>query len=312
MSSHASSMHSPFTRERACTLVDTFRVPSFQPFISSNGHFQSILSHLYPPPPKLSYKRVSIRTDDGLDEVAIDIAGGSSLAPEDDDHPKPVALILHGLESSSTGVVTLRIADALLAAGFKVLAMNYRSCAADAGPPTSIRLYHAGFIDDVKTVLTATRAAAESLGKQPRPIFIVGFSLGANVLCNLLRDAGEEAFEKYRIVSAFGICVPFDPGHCQKTIDYGFRQVLYSSRLVSSMKNRFEAALRTGVDVGEIDVNAVRSAATIGDIDDSIIAPTFGFNDRYDYYRKVSSVFIIARELQMKAGTNHIPTFSVA
>lgn len=276
------------TLQHAKTLVNSFSVPPFEPFISSNGHLQSIIANLYPPPPPVSYTRINLPTDDGLDKIAIDIAGGSTLEPDDRLPPKPIALLLHGLESNSTGVQSLRLADAMLSAGFKVLAPNYRSCAADAGPPVTLRLYHAGFTDDVTTILDALRAAAEKAGKHPAPVFLVGFSLGSNVMCNFLRQAGAEVSSKYNVVAAFGSCVPFDPENCQQTIDYGIKRHLYSGRLVKSMQDKFEAAVHAGVDVSAVSVDAVRSSIRIGDIDECYIAPVFGFQDRYDYYRKAS------------------------
>eukprot|EP00171_Calliarthron_tuberculosum_P013995 IDg13995t1 len=231
---------------------------------------------MYPSPPSVSYTRVDLPTADGLDKLAIDITGGSTLEPEDGVPQKPIALVLHGLESNSTGVQSLRLSDALFSAGFKVLAPNYRSCAADAGPPATLRLYHAGFTEDIITVLTAVRTAANNAGKQPAPVYLVGFSLGSNVMCNFLRQAGTDTFNKYSVVAAFGSCVPFDPANCQKTIDYGFRRFLYSSRLVKSMQNKFEAAVRAGVDASAVSADAVRASIRIGDIDECYIAPIFG------------------------------------
>lgn len=193
--------------ERARNFVNSIQVPTFKPYLSSNPTFQTVASNFWPPPPNVDYTRIKLPTADGLDELDIDIAGGTTLGPEDSNISKPIALILHGLESNSTGVQTLRLVDSFSNAGFKVIALNYRSCAEDAKPPTTLKLYHAGFTEDVETVLLTIRNAATSLGAVPPRVYMCGFSLGANILCNVLRMAGERATEVYGIVAAFAFCV---------------------------------------------------------------------------------------------------------
>ncbi len=193
--------------ERARNFVNSFEFPAFKPYLSSNPTFQTVASNFWPPAPKVDYTRIKLPTADGLDELDIDIAGGSSLVPEESKASKPIALLLHGLESCSSGAQTLRLADTFSKAGFKVIALNYRSCAANSKPPATLKLYHAGFTEDVETVLLAIRSAATSNGAVPPRVYMCGFSLGANILCNVLRMVGERATEGYGIVAAFGFCV---------------------------------------------------------------------------------------------------------
>lgn len=193
--------------EQARNFVNSIKVPPFNPYLSSNPNFQTIVSNFWPRPPSVEYTRIKLPTSDGLDELDIDIAGGTTIAPEKNNPSKPVVLLLHGLESCSTGTQTLRLANAFSNAGFKVLALNYRSCAADAKPPVTLKLYHAGFTEDAETVLLAIRNAARSINEVPPRVYVCGFSLGANILCNLLRMVGERATEDYGIVGAFGFCV---------------------------------------------------------------------------------------------------------
>ncbi len=83
--------------------------------------------------------------------------------------------------------------------------------------------------------------------------------------------------------------IPFDPKNCQATIDSGYRQVLYSGRLARSIVGRFEDALNAGADVSKINVDRARKAQTIGEVDDELISPVFGFTDKFDYYRQVDA-----------------------
>jgi len=277
--------------QRARDLVNSFKLEPFKPYISGNAHLQTILGNTFPGAPDVSYNRVSLPTADGLDVLQIDIAGGTTLAPETDSssRSKPIALILHGLESSSTGVCSLRLAYSLESSGFKVVALNYRSCQEPMTNPVTLKLYHAGFCEDVITTLLAIRTAAGTSGQAAPRVYLVGFSLGANIMCNFLREAGEHAEETYGVVGAFGICVPFDPAHCQRTIDFGYRKYLYSRRLTQSMVTRFNDALNAGAPMGNVHPEAVKAAGCIGDIDDALISPVFGFRNRYDYYDNVDA-----------------------
>lgn len=272
---------------KARVLVDAFPVPPFKPYISANGHVQTILSNFYPRPPLVDYTRVTLPTDDGLERLQIDIANGTTLAPEQ--RGQPVALLLHGLESSSRGTITLRLADAIQKKGFKVVALNYRSCADDSGPPKTLRWYHAGFTEDVFTVLRAIRDAAESTAAARPKVVLAGFSMGSNVMLNVLREAGRAARPEYGVIGAFGGCTPFRPGHCQSEADSGFSGYVYVSRLVSKLARKVDEALEAGVPVGAVKPELARKCSTIGEMDDFLIAPAFGFKDKYDYYANIDA-----------------------
>lgn len=211
----------------------------------------------------------------------------SVLVP-DKDWPKagPVAVVLHGLESNADAIVTRRIVAALTESKFKVVAMNFRSCAVGEEMPETLRLYHAGFTEDLETVLDGVRDASILAQFRPPDVYLCGFSLGANVMC-LLLGRGRVVKERFGVVAAAGACVPFDPTACQKWLDWGWRGVLYSRRLVGSMQSKFRLAREKGVDVGACDRTLVERADRIGKIDDAYIAPVFGFKDRFDYYQKV-------------------------
>lgn len=296
-------------------IINSFQPDPFYPYLFSNPHFQTILAHLYPPPPHVVYHRILIRTDDAQAVVKVDIANGTSLAPvsstpspwfaespisvpkssssshtyEHFPSSPPVAVVLHGLESNSTSNVTLRIVHALTTQNFKVFALNYRACADTDQVPTTLRLYHAGFTEDLETLLRAIKNAAIHVKRRPPPVYICGFSLGANIVCNFLGHRASDATRLYNVVAAAAACVPFDPTSCQRKLDSGLRGAVYSARLVSTMQEKVEAAHRHGVDISPCLPEKLRAANRIGLIDEYFIAPVFGFKDRYDYYHQVRS-----------------------
>lgn len=62
--------------------------------------------------------------------------------------PRPVAIVLHGLESASTALLPRSMAKAYAKRGFDVVALNFRGCCGnDNLQPYA---YHLGYTDDLK------------------------------------------------------------------------------------------------------------------------------------------------------------------
>ena len=80
-----------------------------------------------------------------------------------------VAILAHGLEGSSTQTYIRGMASTLAAAGWDVLAWNFRGC---SGEPNRLpRAYHSGETEDLRAVITRTAAEYPALA-------LAGFSLG--------------------------------------------------------------------------------------------------------------------------------------
>lgn len=286
----------------------SFNPKPFHPYPLSNSHFQTVVAHFYPPPPPVSYTRICLPSDDAQATLYVDIAFGDTLAPDAEaveknwttvpSHSKkglfehlpespPVAVVLHGLESNARSRVSRRIASALGAIGLKVIILNYRSCAEDEEIPTTLKLYHAGFTEDIETVLRAVKQAAIESGRRPPPVYLCGFSLGANVACQFLGKWREEAQTLFNVVAGAVACVPFDPTACQRELDGGWKGAIYSRRLVRTMQRKFRLAVEDGVDLGRCEIGEIELADRVGKIDSAYIAPMFGFRDKEDYYQKV-------------------------
>lgn len=210
---------------------------------------------------------------------------------------QPVAVVLTGLESNSNSPVTCRIVHALTSMedSPKVIVLNYRSCAADENGndhtdvPTTFRLYHAGFTEDLEVLLRMIRQSAERCGYIGPDVFLCGFSLGANVMCNFLGKFGDVARRDFGVIGAAGACVPFDPASCQLQLDSGWKGFIYSAFLIRRMRSKFEAIYATGVDSTIYDLAKVRAATRLGHIDDYYISPTFGFANRQEYYKSIDA-----------------------
>jgi predicted alpha/beta-fold hydrolase len=135
-------------------------------------------------------------------------------------------------------------------------------------------LYHAGMTSDLLAVLRQLRSEGRA------PAFLVGFSLGGNVVLKLAGEMGESARPLVRGVC--GVSAALDLAACAHRIAQPANR-LYERRFVRRMRARLCATGR----YHERNFQGLRS---VKDIDDRITAPSFGFGDAANYYRTQSAI----------------------
>ena len=102
----------------------------------------------------------------------------------------PMLVVLHGLSGGSHEAYLLHVVLSMVEAGWEVCVVNSRGCA--KSKVTSGILYNARSTWDVRQVVAWLRKTFPS-----RPIFGLGFSLGANILVNV-RPSRKIHVVKYR------------------------------------------------------------------------------------------------------------------
>ena len=185
-------------------------------------------------------------------------------------------LMVHGLEGSGEAGYIRSLSVAALRAGFAAHRFHMRTC---GGTEHLCRtLYHAGLTSDLLAVLREFREAGRA------PAFLVGFSLGGNVVLKLAGEMGESAREYVK-----GVCTvsaPLDLAACARRIGERDNR-LYEARFVRAMRKRMCATGR--YQMGEF--SGVRSVFAL---DDRFTAPSFGFGDAANYYRTQSAIGYLA------------------
>src|SRR5262249_11023686 len=123
------------------------------------------------------------------------------------DRPPAAEIVLvHGLEGSGEAGYIRSLSGAALRAGFASHRFHMRTCGGtERLSPT---LYHAGLTSDLLSVLR--QMAPESRG----PLFLVGFSLGGNVVLKLAGELAETARPLLRGVCA--VSAPLDLDACSR------------------------------------------------------------------------------------------------
>jgi predicted alpha/beta-fold hydrolase len=183
--------------------------------------------------------------------------------------PAGEVVLVHGLEGSGASGYMKSSAQAVLEAGFSAHRFNLRSC---GGTESHTRTgYHSGLTSDLLAFLRQLQSDA------CWPVYLIGFSLGGNVVLKLAGELGDDASECLSGVSA--VSTPIDLAACVDRLDQR-DNYLYQKRFVRRLKRRIRR-LNPGVK----GLDAVK---TVREFDDLITAPAFGFRDAAEYYETQS------------------------
>ncbi len=226
---------------------------------------QTLWPYLFRRTPQVELKRERIELPDG-DFLDLDWSTNNS---------GPIVVILHGLEGSSDSKYVRGLLKAVHERGWRGVVMHFRGC---SGEPNRLpRSYHSGETGDLVHVVNLLRR------REPEtPLFVVGFSLGGNVLLKWLGETGAQA----PIKAAVAVSVPFLLGESAKRLDQGFSR-LYQWGLMRSMRNAVAGKRRLmKLPLRIEDLSALR---TFRDFDEHVTAPLHGFVGAEDYYLRSSS-----------------------
>lgn len=252
-----------------------FTVTPFKPYpIFTTGHTQSLAGNFLRSKKWISLRRKRLDTPDG-DFVDIDFADVRGASWAQLGEGAPIVLVLHGLEGSSNSGYMYESYRQLAKMGLRPVGINHRSCSEQMN--RTLRLYHAGFTDDILLVLAYLKETFPTV-----PIGLMGFSLGANMLLKLLGQSGEEA------LAAAGVAIspPFDMVKGSAIFNEGEGK-FYSRVFLRRLQQKVRVKLTQFPD--EPALHAALQAKTVWEFDDVATAPLFGFAGADDYYRRNGS-----------------------
>jgi len=207
------------------------------------------------------------------------------------------------LESNSDSTLSIEMARSYVAAGFDVVCLNSRGCSGI--PNTKLGFYHLGFNDDLYHLLNLISkdyGEDKDNKKNQWPIYLSGFSMEANIVLKTLGELGSVATTRYSIRGAAVTGAPFDlERSAPKLAVPGFNRMVYTANFLKTLKERALGNLeRYGVGVADgagavdggisgdivVDAERIRNAKTLMEFDDAWVAPVFGFENEWDYYRQ--------------------------
>ncbi len=218
----------------------------------------------------VTLKRVRWETPDG---DFLDLDFGPDPGPG-----APIVLVLHGLEGSARRGYCMLAYQALLARGMAPVGLNFRSCGGE--PNRRARSYHSGETEDPAWVLARLQERHPG-----RPLGVMGFSLGGNVLLKLLgeRDDGGKAL----VGAAVAISVPYDLAAGAAKLERGLFGRLYTRYFLRSLMTKVREKAHLLAD--QVTLDALDDVRTIRAFDEEVTAPVHGFHGASHYYRQCSS-----------------------
>jgi len=235
-----------------------FRAPTW----CFNGHLHTIGSSLLRRSAKVVHKKISIDTPDG-DFVDIDW--------KDQQDPRAVIILLHGLEGSSERYYIRDFMEAFSRNNYAVLALNFRGCSGRLN--TKRRFYHSGETGDLRHVIRWIKNKHRNV-----PVFAAGFSLGGNVLLKYLGEEGQKA----DLDGAVAISVPYDLKQGSLAIGDGFNKV-YEQYFLRTLTAKLAEKKHEFPDLPSF------TGKSLYDFDDQVTSILHGFEDAEDYYESCSS-----------------------
>jgi len=232
-----------------------------------NAHAQTIWPALVRRPTPLPWTRERLELPDG-DFLDLDwLRVGSDR----------LVIIAHGLEGGSRRHYTAGLAQLCRSAGWDTLSWNFRGCSGD--PNRLPRAYHSGATEDLRAVIEAVESS-----RRYRDLFLVGFSLGGNLI---LKYLGEWGSNPGLIRGAGAVSVPCDLRASAERMDQPDRQ-FYRLRFIRSMRARMDLKrLQFGDQIPSDHSNPCR---TFREFDDTFTAPLHGFESALDYWSKCSAI----------------------
>ncbi len=239
----------------------------FAPFIPlvPDPHLLTIVSHFWPR--RLDTRRFPVELRESEAEPGMKVLIKSQQPDITPVSPPARVVLVHGLEGSADAVYMRGMAQAALESGYAVDRFQLRSCGGTEH--LCAGFYHAGLTADLQWFLA-------SLGA---PVWLVGFSLGGNLVLKLAGELGDRGREMLAGVCA--VSTPIDLAASARRIAAKENR-LYERRFVRKLA---EKVARSGL-VANGDLKRQRS---LWEFDDKFTAPMWGFGSAANYYATQSS-----------------------
>jgi predicted alpha/beta-fold hydrolase len=249
--------------------LTSYRAPGWLP----GGHAQTIYPLLIRPDP-LPYHRERWETPDG---DFIDLDWTDAPAARQPRDSRPLLILFHGLEGSSSSYYAITLMGAAAAIGWSGVVVNFRGCSGESN--RLARAYHSGDSDEIDWILRRLRALFPL-----RPRYAVGVSLGGNALLKWLGE--REASTSDYLQAAAAVSAPLDLTACGHHLARGFNRV-YTRHFLHTLKRN--AAAKLCRHPGIFDERRMTAASNLYEFDDVVTAPLHGFAGAEDYWRRASS-----------------------
>ena len=242
----------------------------------------------------MRYRRERWDTPDG-DVIDVDRVVANDAVPDvanlgaKDGATRPLLVVFHGLEGSAQSRYVRGLMAAAAVRGWDGIAPHFRGCGGTLNRQP--RFYHSGDSAEVDWVVRriveqrAGASASQSLSTPaPAPLFVVGISLGGNMVLKWLGEQGDAAARL--VAAAAAISAPMDLSAGGASLGRGFNRV-YAKMFLRTLKAKSRAKLQQ--HAGLFDRERMEAARDLHAFDDVVTAPLHGYLDADDYWSRASS-----------------------
>ncbi|CAI9266773.1 unnamed protein product [Lactuca saligna] len=258
------------------------------PWLSS-PHIQTTFLNFHGRPPAVSYRRKLFHASDGgtfaLDWLKSSDVLGDSTCEENAAlrHDKtPILIVIPGLTSDSSSAYIKHLAYSTAERGWDVVVCNHRGLGGIS--VTSDCFYNAGWTKDTRDVINDLHREYPNA-----PLFVVGTSIGANILVKYLGEDGEDV----PIAGAVAICSPWDLLIGSKFICRRTVQKFYDRALTVGLQEY--AQLHQTLYSRLADWDGIVKSRSIRDFDNYATRLVGKFESVDAYYRHCSSAQYVTK-----------------
>ena len=259
-------------------VAHAFAGKQFKPHgLFHNGHAQTIAAYAWP----RRFRFASESDEERLFEVApgVRVLAHCRWQTERDKHPTIV--VWHGIEGSTSSNYMQAMAEKGFHAGFNIIRVNFRNCGGTEHLTSTI--YHGGLSADLAAVV-------EELVEEDRisRMFLVGFSLGGNLVLKLAGEYGGNPPS-----GVLGVCAVSPSVDLTAAADMILKRSnwLYHRDFVRRLKRRIRVNHKLYPE--QYDISGLDEVHTLREFDDRYTSVAHGFADAADYYNRSSSLRVV-------------------
>jgi predicted alpha/beta-fold hydrolase len=257
-----------------------FAAKPFRPHgMFRGGHAQTLAAFAWPRRRKFK----SVRDQERLFQTTPDVRVLAHCRWQQDPIDHPTMIIWHGIEGSSESTYMLSTAQKSFSAGFNVIRMNLRTCGGTEHLTSTI--YHGGLTEDLRAVVSEL-IEQDGLAR----LFLVGFSLGGNLVLKLAGEYGDDAPKE--VLAACAVSPSIDL-QASALLILKRSNWLYQQDFVRRLKHRLRVKHKLFPD--QYDISGLSSVKTLREFDDRYTSRAHGFDGADDYYYRASSIRVIDR-----------------
>ncbi|KAL2021496.1 hypothetical protein VTK56DRAFT_7129 [Thermocarpiscus australiensis] len=197
------------------------------------------------------------------------------------DDSRPMLIVLHGLSGGSHEIYLRHAIAPLVLDGrdWEVCVVNARGCA--NSKVTSGVLFNARATWDVRQVINWAKRTFPN-----RPLFALGFSLGANILTNYVGEEGTNCPLK----GAIAVANPFDLEMANKALQRTLLgKEVYSRVMGTNMKKLINTHKDAVLEHTKLDFDRIQKVTYLYEFDREVQTVTWGYPTENAYYRDASS-----------------------